>query len=1095
MKRIYLPVVFILMVSFAIYKLPSMDAGASADRQSTGSTPGIRIIDSTEQSITIEYIAGEPSISVLSPNAGADEDEHFHRIELADTVQQTEPGKVQVPVASTTLGIPANAELTLSLLEADSSELPGQFRLSASAEMTFNQALPDNLFNVEETALALGNEGIPEENSGLSVDSASNELHQLIQLGELSLLREQPIVQLLFYPVDYQPTSGKVTLYNRIRAQISWSASPVNAASVARVASPHFEPILEETLLNYALLKRANAQSVEAAASNSLGSAAAKQAAVADPTSLKIWTDQLGFYRLTYADLDAAGFDVSGDPQLWQMLNKGTEVAIQISGEGDGTFDPGDEIIFFAEEHDTDYSGENVYWLQIGVDSGLRMAEVDGSPEGSPAGPEHFLRTFHAEEDSTYWQTMPNGAGQEHWFWGDRLTAPITRTETITLTAPITGANATDLTAELRVQLKGRSDTESNPDHHTQIFFNDTLVDDHLWDGFALITQTATISQSLIADGPNTVTIISVGDTESAVDQLFLNWIELDYWRHFEASDEQLAFSVAESGPNAITVNGFTSDDLALFEMGDPSRIKHITSFVTETINADVTLRFTHAPATASHYLALARSRLMSPRVALDRPSELRSSTNGADYILIAPPEFITNTLPLATFREGQGLRVISVTTDDIYDEFSHGIFTPHAIQDFLTFAYENWVQPAPTYVLLAGDATLDYRDRLGTGSVNFVPSQLIETQVLGQTPSDNWFVQISGDDVLPDMLIGRLSVQSADQMDDVVQKIIDYETSPPSKDWSSRTLFVADDDSTSFTQTSDTLKAILPITYTVNQINLDEYEEGDDPAADINMRINDGAFLTNYTGHGAVERWGKWGKNLTIYQNDDIEALTNRDRLTIVTTANCLNGFFAGFQTSESLAEKFQRLPNGGAVAVWAPSNLFFPSAHRVLLQEFYEEFYQKRTTTLGAATTNAKIEAYARTTTWHELVEAFVLFGDPATSLDDVLPIPPTPTPTPTNTPTLLPANPLTTPTATPTSLPVETSTNPTGTPIASTPGGGTSEPLQTPSPSVEMTPTAEPGATQAVPTAAATTVGDQDNILFLPITVGEEVAAEKR
>lgn len=1084
MKKIYLPVVLILMVSFAIYKLPSMDAGASADRQSTELTPGIRIIASTEQSITIEYIAGEPSISLLSPNSGAGDDEHFHRIELIDTVQQTVPGKPQLPVASATIGIPANAELSLSLLETDSRELSGKFRLPATAATTFNQELPDNLLYIEESASALMDEGIPEEITGAIGSSYGDEPHQLVQLGETSLLREQPIVPVLFNPVAYQSASGKATLYSRIKAQISWTTSTVDAASATTQPSPHYESILEEVLLNYALLDRANAQPINAAGTDASHRSVARPAAVADPTTLKIWTEQVGFYHLTYADLDAAGFDVSGNPQRWQMFNKGTEVAIQISGEGDGTFDPGDEIIFLAEAHDTDYSGENVYWLQVGADDGLRMAELDGSPNSSPAGPEQFLRNLHAEEDTAYWQTMPNGAGQEHWFWEDRLTAPVTRTETITLTAPITGINAADLTAELRVQLKGRSDTESNPDHHTQIFFNDVLIDDQLWDGFALITQTATISQALIADGPNSVTIVSVGDTESAVDQIFLNWIELDYWQHLKASEDQLLFSVAESGPSEIAIDDFSSADLALFDIGDPKGVKRITGFLTETIEANITLRFTHSPTATGRYLALAHSQLMSPRMALDLPSELRSSTNGADYILIAPREFVTNTMPLAAFREAQGLRVVNVTTDDIYDEFSHGIFTPQAIQDFLSFAYENWVQPAPTYVLLAGDATLDYRDRLGTGSVNFVPSQLIETQVLGQTPSDNWFVQVSGDDVLPDMFIGRLSVQSAEQLDDVVQKIIEYETSPPNNDWSSRMLFVADDDSTSFRQTSDTLKAILPITYTVNQINLDEYVEGDDPAADINLQINDGTFLTNYTGHGAVARWGKWGNNLTIYENDDIDALTNLDKLTIVTTANCLNGFFAGFQTSEALAEKFQRLPSGGAVAVWAPSNLFFPSAHRVLLQEFYEEFYQKRTITLGAATTNAKIEAFARTNTWHELVEAFVLFGDPATSLDDVLPIPPTPTPTPTDTPTLLPANPLTTPTATPSSVPVETSTNPTGTPIASTPDGGTPEPLQTPSPSVEMT-----------PTSTATSIGDQDNILFLPITVGEEVAAEKQ
>ena len=51
------------------------------------------------------------------------------------------------------------------------------------------------------------------------------------------------------------------------------------------------------------------------------------------------------------------------------------------------------------------------------------------------------------------------------------------------------------------------------------------------------------------------------------------------------------------------------------------------------------------------------------------------------------------------------------VDIDDIYDEFSDGLFNPFAIRRFLRYAYNSWQQPAPTYVVLVGDAHYDYKN------------------------------------------------------------------------------------------------------------------------------------------------------------------------------------------------------------------------------------------------------------------------------------------------------------------------------------------------------------------------------------------------
>jgi hypothetical protein len=103
-----------------------------------------------------------------------------------------------------------------------------------------------------------------------------------------------------------------------------------------------------------------------------------------------------------------------------------------------------------------------------------------------------------------------------------------------------------------------------------------------------------------------------------------------------------------------------------------------------------------------------------------------------------------------------------------------------------------------------------------------------------------------------------------------------------------------------------------------------------------------------------------------------------------VVTMASCLNGFFTGPKPQVSMAEEFLRLKDKGAVSVWADAALGFPAGHQALMQEFYEAIFQDDQYALGEATTEAKIAALVdHYSLCAELVETFVLFGDPATQL----------------------------------------------------------------------------------------------------------------
>ncbi|MDY7077081.1 MAG: C25 family cysteine peptidase [Chloroflexota bacterium] len=954
----------VLMTAFLIL-------GSSFTSPATAQAPHgshLQLLHSDEQGVVLELTIDDFQIETVAYGR-----QTYHRLIIPDMVQTTAPGEPQVPTRGALLGIPFNEGVSVQIVDADYETLRG-YRLCPAPDL----------------------EGIGDSLDDLSTESVrstfvlSQDLYVTdafypgtpVEIGYTGAVRDQAVTQVQFYPVQYNPATNELRLYRRILARVTWDTPLAETTVETRETNPAYENLLRNTLLNYDGLER----SAVAKRVPWPGSAGTQVAAASSPTAtLKIGVTEDGLYELAYDALSDAGLDLSTvDPHTIKISNQGSEIPIYVHGEDSGVFTTSDYILFYGTAITDVYTVENLYWLTAGGNNGQRMSTRDGTLSGTAQVPpnSHFPTTLHAEEDNYYWQTMPNGAGQDHWFWGNELTAPVSQTYSLVLNNISTAAT----TATVRVRLKGRTDDlNTDPDHHIRIYLNDVKIDDQLWNGMIIYDhEVVTVPHSLLNEGSNTITVESVGDTGAVVDQLFFNWMEISYWDTYVAEDDELLLGTPTTGTFQFEVTGFTTNTVHVFDVTDPANVATIINTTILTDGGNYKLQFEDTAQPVTRYLALTPARHKSPTsIEVDQPSSWKSTSNGADYIIITHEDFYTSSLTLASHRNiASGLRVATVKVEDIYDEFNYGIFNPQAIRDFLSYVYHNWAAPAPTYILLVGDATQDYKDNYETGTVNYVPSQVIETDLLGETPSDNWFVLVSGDDILPDMFIGRLSVQTVSQVDDVVNKIIHYEQNPPDDSWNKNVLLVADDDDSAFEIISDQIADRVPFYYTATKVYAGNYPPGD-PTTDIANTINGGSILVNYTGHGSVDMWGLWGGSQHIFDRSDITSLTNTHKLPMVMAANCLNGFFTGPKTQVSLAEEFLRLQDRGAVAAWAPTGLGYPSGHRALMREFYETIFQDDQYGLGAATVAAGIATYGQNSSWGELVETFVLFGDPVTQL----------------------------------------------------------------------------------------------------------------
>ncbi|GIK43268.1 MAG: hypothetical protein BroJett011_71010 [Chloroflexota bacterium] len=886
----------------------------------------------------------------------------YQTVAVPGLASMTGPGQPQLPGLGQLLGTPPGGIAQINVLATESETLDG-IRLFPTPTLTF----PDP-------------DGPPVETFTLDTGLYSQDAYfpgALAEPGLTGWLRDQPVAQVRLHPFQYNPVQQRLELYRRLRIRVLFSPSlaPQAVGPAARPDTP-YEQVLASSLLNYGVLPPL-APPPRPVAPQDISPQNRGPA-------LKIFVEQDGLYRVTYADLQTAGFNLSGlNPHHLRLVNHGGEVAIFVQGEADGVFDPGDWLEFYGLAPVSLFTWRNVYWLMTGDGPGLRMAAVDGVPVGGGSTPTAFYITLHREENHEYWKSLPNGDGQDHWFWERFPSAPHTSSYTFNLQ----NIAAIQANAFVRVNVHGRTSVSTiNPDHHTQILLNGSLIDEAWWDGEVPFVHKVTVAQQLFREGTNTLTVKTPGDTGAGVDSLYLNGFDIGYWDRYVAENNQLAFSAPGAGTTNFVIRNFTSQAIHVYDISNPAQVKRLVNVTIEAEGSAYRVRVGAEASPDTRYLALTANQKRTPAgLLLDTPSSWKSPENGADYLIITHQDFIEAAARLADQRANQGLRVVTVQITDLYDEFSHGLFDPQAIRDFLSYTYHYWSPPAPLEVLLVGDANYDYKDYLVTGNENYVPTHLLESNLIGQTPTDNWFVSISGDDPLPDMFIGRLSIRTLVQANAVVDKILAYEQNPPGGDWKQRMLFVADDE-TSFETISDQLIATLPAGYTPQRIYASAYSQPYDPTSDIIRAIGQGTLIVNYIGHGSVTSWGSWS-SMNIFNNSDITKLNNRPRYPFLVTGNCNNGLFAHPTTKYALAEEFVRVTQQGGVAAWSPTGLGYASWHNSMAESLYQTMFGAFIYQLGPAITAAKLRAFMQLG-WPEPIEIFSLFGDPATSLQIVQP-----------------------------------------------------------------------------------------------------------
>ena len=420
----------------------------------------------------------------------------------------------------------------------------------------------------------------------------------------------------------------------------------------------------------------------------------------------------------------------------------------------------------------------------------------------------------------------------------------------------------------------------------------------------------------------------------------WLKKITFTAWRNLKLSNGQMNFRNTEVvGSGNVTKFSIqkTMENLRVWDVTD---MKNAYEIKYETGQNDIS--FVIPTDLLKEFVVFDNSRFLSPDFKGKVENQNLHGLSLTEYIIVTHSQFKAEAERLAEIhRRYNDLHTTVVTTAQVYNEFSSGKQDPMAIRRFAKMFYdrvsslsetEKGTVPNIRYLLLFGDGHYDNKNIENSNTCFIVTYQSEnshneEMSIVG----DQYFGYLENNSTLT-LGIGRFTANNLSEAKVFVDKVERYMLKKDlteakiSGNWRNYIGIVTDDFDERETyfvsyaeHLANKLTADHPV-FNLDKIYADSYKQQTNshgayyPDANnaIKKRMNDGAIVLNYIGHGAYTHLGI---EHFIPQND-ISNYTNKYALPLVVTSTCDFGMFD--RTSEKCgAENFVLNSGGGAIAV----------------------------------------------------------------------------------------------------------------------------------------------------------------------------------
>lgn len=648
----------------------------------------------------------------------------------------------------------------------------------------------------------------------------------------------------------------------------------------------------------------------------------------------KFYVEETGVYRLDFSFLRNLGIDGSSIPsanlkiyghggEMLPLKNEDNlyydppELAIQVFDGGDGEFNPGDYVLFYAtatqgwsEENATNlnlYANRSYYYVSVNSGGGKRMAVLN-QPVGSAT------TTFTEFDDYQFYEVdeVSLSLVGRRWF-GDRF--DIETEKTYEFNFPNLVQN-TPLQLELRLGAISPIRSSFNLSVNGQALDNPVNI---LGSAPNTPSRGAELRSQVNSNSDEVTLQLTYNKNGNPGARGFLDFISVEAKRELIAGDEQFKFRNKETA----TTSGI--GEYVIQNAAEVTQVWDITNPIDPRFisNQDLSPTFSFkSPLGSVREFQAVTSAYLQPQVEpgnIQVPGQNIKGTiltdaqgqfQDLDYLIITQSSFMSAANRLAQYRRNKdGLVVKTLAVEDIYQEFNSGKQDIGAIRNLVKYIYDNASSPQNRIKFLGiiGDASVDYKNRL-QGNTNIVPT----FQSLGSFSttvssfmSDDYFVMMDPGEgrmrqgELMDLAVGRILADTPLRANAMIDKIISSEQKEAYNEWRNNFILISDDvdDSRDFSlqvdldNLGDRISENKP-TVNVKKIHSDAFQQiagaGGDRYPDVNTAITNsievGAAVVNYFGHGGEDGLAQE----RIVTQTNTQNWSNPDRYTCFVTITC---------------------------------------------------------------------------------------------------------------------------------------------------------------------------------------------------------------
>lgn len=660
---------------------------------------------------------------------------------------------------------------------------------------------------------------------------------------------------------------------------------------------------------------------------------------------IKLKVTNNGIYKLSYDEIHKLGMDPSkvkiygyGGWVLNEDFSKTEEyiddlpeVSVYINKGSDGVFSSGDYLLFYGRgitkwSYDgSEYIHENNPYATHGCyfltedDSGPQEMKVEQSVSGSVQTIEIYDDYALHEQDLD--RAPEVNTGRE--LFGESFTGSRTK---LPLSFYVPGITSDNGYARLSFAAKASSTTPVSLD-----IDGVTIVNTHITGVGEQYVKGSLANQRGIWSGEKNERF-TVNVNYNAGNQAFasLDYVRLNFCRELRSYGEAYTFfrNKSSMGKTVTYIIKNATSNMLVFDVTDNHAAKMMA---TEFSGGELRFSASSASGELREFVLVDPSKTGFDEVVSlgEVPNQDLHSLSQTDMVIITPKLFENYAQQLAEeHRQRDGLRVTVALSDEIYNEFSSGVYDITAYRRFLKMFYDRaeTEDDKPKYLLLFGDGVFDNRMLSeacrGWNRDNFlltyqVKESLNEHNSYGTEDYLGYLDDIkptftSGNPALKQLRlgIGRFPVRSLEQADIVITKLINYMDNKNPGSWKNRLVFSADDTGTKETfvlhtnqanKLADSVEATFP-EYMVSKVFMDAYKKslsnGRTTYPEAKQKLNDlfkkGCFLFNYTGHGSVTDLS--AENMVGVSDINLMNFTD---LPLWITATCDYSWFDAISTS----------------------------------------------------------------------------------------------------------------------------------------------------------------------------------------------------